>query len=134
MTLKVPVDLLRDPVTHEALRLEGRTRLVTERSARSYPVVDGVPVLVDEAASVFSADQIAASARRAPVKSPVRRLARRLMLSSALGIGTEERYARFERLVSDAAAGARARVLVVGGGQLGRGMERLAHSPSVELI
>jgi uncharacterized protein YbaR (Trm112 family) len=58
MPLRVALDILRCPSTGRSLR-ETDGRLVSEDSTRSYPVVDGVPVLIDESRSVFTIDEVA---------------------------------------------------------------------------
>lgn len=144
MPLRVPAELLRCPATGQPLRPAdaGPSRLVTADGARAYPVVDGVPVLIDGDACIFTAAEVAATAPRATANgagrgrgSALRAIADRLTPSATYNPGAPERYRRFRREVLAARRpDRRARVLVVGGGQLGWGMEELAACADVELV
>jgi SAM-dependent methyltransferase len=109
--------------------------LRSEDGSRAYPVVDGVPILIDGGRSLFSIIDVAASAERARGGGPgvLRRALRSLIPGSTINVGVAARFERFGELVSASAGHRPARVLVVGGGRLGAGLEALADAPGVDL-
>lgn len=123
---------LRCPVTGQPLQLQG-TEMVTADGQRRYPVVQGVPVLIDDGTSVVTVDEVEASSRldhAAPRLS--RRLAQRLP-SATLNDGAPERFERFRRALPTE-GGRRPRVLIVGGGTVGTGSEVVVGSADLEVI
>jgi len=120
-------DILRCPLTGEPLfERNGALESSTER----YPILEGVPILLNDQQSIFSAAEVGLS-RPARV-SPSRRLVRRLLPSRTPEGDTAVRFARFIdqlRLRGD-----RPRVLIVGGGRLGQGTEELIRASDLELI
>jgi SAM-dependent methyltransferase len=102
-----------------------------------FPIVDGVPILINEANSIFAFEDFALrrdttfKLQRSRLESTVDRLMELLPDVSNV-IGAKENYARFrERLLAQTPA---ARVLVVGGSIQGQGMEALDGGRSVELV
>jgi SAM-dependent methyltransferase len=120
-------DILRCPLTREPLvERDGRLESSTER----YPILAGIPILLNGQQSLFSAEQVS---RPAPVDiSPARRLVRVLLPTRTPEGGTALRYRRFVEAVR--ARGGGRRVLVIGGGQLGQGTEALTDAPDLELV
>ncbi len=102
-----------------------------------FPVIDGVPILINETASVFSVNDFV-SRRNTTFRVQSSRLSQLLdrclqLLPSISGpVGSKENYARF----AQAALTGRptATVLVVGGSILGQGMTGLAAHSSLELV
>jgi capsular exopolysaccharide synthesis family protein len=131
--LRISHEALRCPASGQKLHQDG-TALVSDDGSRRYPVVDGVPVLIDDDRSLFSAAEVAASASRAPPRPGVlRSVARALTPATTSNHGAAARLQRFAQLVRDGASQRPARVLVVGGGGLGAGMDVLASDGGVEL-
>lgn len=131
--MRVPLDLLRCPVDGRPLSSEGAS-LVCEDRAHRYPVVDAVAVLIDDASSLFCADQVAASAATQGRRGLLERVAYRIRPDPSSNIGAAERFARFRDLLCAEAADATARVLVVGGGELGEGMDAIDGDSRLEII
>jgi SAM-dependent methyltransferase len=127
--------VLRCPATGQRLRETEGGGLSCEDGSRTYPVVDGTPILVDGGRSLFSSDDIAASADRARTSrsGPLRRLVRAAMPGTTSNPGAPARFERFGALAVERAAQHPARVLVIGGGRLGAGLEALARDPRVDL-
>lgn len=102
---------------------------------RRFPIRDGVPILIDDERSVFSAEQVAEPGPAAFDVSTRPRWRRRLA-------GVLPRLERnlcaaacLERLTESlAASGRRSRVLVIGGGVLGDAMERLVADERLEVV
>ena len=123
-------DELRCPATGARLRRDGPV-LRTEDGARSYPIVDGVPILIAGDRSVFSNELTAAAGapRRSRAARAVRRIAGVLPGDSA-NAGTAPLVARLLELLLESTP--RPRVLVVGGGTLGAGMAPVLDHPAVD--
>jgi SAM-dependent methyltransferase/uncharacterized protein YbaR (Trm112 family) len=119
-------DLLRSPTDKSLLRDEDGA-LVGDDGQR-YPVVGGVPILLASDLSLFSAEEVAGRQFVERDVSPVRRLVRRILPDSTLSIGTAQRYAAFAQAISSRARPDVGRVLVIGGGQLGKNMAPLVES------
>ncbi|MDZ4865649.1 MAG: methyltransferase domain-containing protein [Gemmatimonadota bacterium] len=102
-----------------------------------FPVADGVPILLDEAKSIFDIADFLAR-RETTFRSSDRILKDtfgRVMPRIGHNIKAAGNYARFAELLAARATSAyRARVLVVGGSILGKGMEPLAAHPALELV
>lgn len=126
--------LLRCPVCHAPLEgFDDHYRCTNHVCATVYPVVDGVPILINEQASVFT---LAEFVRRDDTyfagEGHLLRLARRFLPDISRNVRGKENYAAFARAVlraSDAPL-----VLVVGGGIIGDGMEALLAHPAIRLV
>ena len=103
--------------------------------ATHYPVVDGIPVFINEQTSIFDIQDFVKhrktffdGSQQRSLKNTMRRLMPR--------IGKNQRAeANFSRLVEFLLAQSpHPRVLVVGGSNLGYGMEVLAENPAIELV
>ena len=128
---------LRCPATGAPLRREGDA-LVTEDGSRRYALVEGVPLLVDPSLSTFDpADYEPPSAGRPSLLARLRRRALRVAAWQppiSRNVGSEDNFARMRGLLREAVADRPARVLVIGGGQLGAGSEQLLLSAGVESV
>jgi len=131
--MRVPLEILRCPVDVQPLHAEGAA-LVCAAGGHSYPVVDGAPVLIDDETSVFTTAEVAASGAPSRRPSLLERLALALRPTPDANPGAADRFARFRDLVVNVADGSVARVLVVGGGELGHGMEAIAGDPRLDLV
>jgi SAM-dependent methyltransferase len=126
----VPLSALRCPVTQEPLEMDGQWLRAGDHS---YPIIDGIPVLVNEAvSSTLSVDEIR---RRVSIDKPsrVRRLIRRLVPKRTPPIGAAERYRAFRKAILELNDGS-ARALIVGGGVLGEGAHELVDQVGIDLV
>jgi SAM-dependent methyltransferase/uncharacterized protein YbaR (Trm112 family) len=133
------VPILRCPRTHAPLALEG-DRLVTADGARAYPLVGGVPVLLDEEKSLFSpsdylADSAADSNGRGGIEPVLRRVSEALP-SLSLNVGTSRNWALLKaelRKIGEAEERV-PQVLVVGGQIVGMGGEEFFDSSEFTIV
>jgi len=128
-------ELLRCPVCKSGLNLDGQhLTCVNGRCRTVFPVVDGVPVLINEESSVFSiADST--SPGSATFDSRRSRLVQGLIAlvpSVSMNISARRNYKTFGDLMLRQSP--TARVLVVGGGILGQGMDSLVLHGSLEFV
>jgi SAM-dependent methyltransferase len=101
--------------------------------AHSFPVVDGIPILIDESRSLFFHDDFRHH-RRTTMPPPSKFLDAVASLLPTLNLNVAA-TGNFERFAELALQGrSTARVLIVGGGISGAGMDVLAGNPAVELI
>ena len=119
--LKLPLTMLsrlRCPCCRGQLLADGEAlRCLEAECATRFPVVDGIPVLINEQRSVFAISDF---------------LERRATTFSLRPRPFERNYARLGELLASATPVAD--VLVVGGSVLGAGMETFASNSSVQLI
>jgi SAM-dependent methyltransferase len=129
--MRVRPNLLRCPVDAGQLRQDGPS-LVCASSVHRFPVVDGVPVLIDDDTSVFTVAGVAARGSAAGEAALLRRIALRVRPTPSSNIRAASRLERFCDLACE--GGRSARVLIVGGGELGHGMDAIIGDPRLETI
>lgn len=144
---------LRCPICKSPLAFAGDAFTCTGSTCgAAFPIVNGAPILLDEQTSIFSiADYLPQSKSEAPkasttaitgapasapprqsLKNSLKQFIVRMTPAISANVRGGRNYDRFaERLL---AAAPRPRLLVVGGGILGQGMEALANHPSIELV
>jgi SAM-dependent methyltransferase len=129
---------LRCPVCKTGLKVTTEGAVCVGIQCRSrFPSVDGVPILINEANSIFSLDDFK---RRQDTTFKLHRSRLQSMLDGVLdllpdistSIGTTENYARLRDLLR--AQADYPKVLVIGGSILGQGMEALAGARDLELV
>jgi SAM-dependent methyltransferase len=109
---------------------------------RVYPVIGGTPVLIDEERSLLRLEDYRKAGDRAlkavagrEARSPLRRLARgiyRRLPSITSNLSARENYRRFAGLLRERSP--EPLVLVVGGREVGRGMDDLLAEPDIRFI
>jgi len=135
----VDLDVLACPVCRAPVRREEGRWLCAGASCRHgsepFPVVGGQPALVDFRHSVLDPERLRAEEGASEVsRSPLATLYRRLV-HPANTTAPASVARMLELLRADAGAVGRApRVLVVGGGTVGDGLESLYADPSVDVI
>jgi len=123
--------LLRCPACRGPLQQEKcQYRCADLGCAKVFPIVDGVPILVDETNTLFSLQDILNARHEGP--SSWGQIRRRWVPSVAANWQAATRYRRFADLLLQRAD--HPRVLVVGGRIMGQGMEELAVRPQIELV
>lgn len=144
--------LLRCPLCHAGLERIGEVlNCVSAGCGSSFPIIDGIPILINDHASVFSAEDFvlhrattlgggrSSALKRLLVQTlgvrgfgTLKTVVRRMLPSIDKNIGTEKNYARFSDMLLMRTQAPR--VLVLGGGILGQGISALMSKPSIEIV
>jgi len=127
------ISAMRCPVCQHDIILHGDALKCISCDA-TYPVVNGVPVVLNESNSVFRTEEYLSGAEQHMVESAPswKSRIRSLIPKPSLNLKGPENYARFAELITKQTA--KPRILVLGGRILGAGMEPLADSPHVQLV
>ena len=97
-----------------------------------YPVIDGIPVLIDGENSLFSIDDFKEGKETTfKTGNVIMSGIMRLLPSLSLNIAAKSNYAKFEKLLCERD---NPKVLVVGGGIVGKGMECIIENKNIEFI
>lgn len=133
-------ECLRCPVCKSTLLLRRDCYECAQASCgRVYPIVDGIPVLINEQSSVFSVNDFVN--RRdttfnltgsGSIIRALGKVVRRCRPSISRNYGSDERYARFAGLLKEGSE--RPRVLVVGGSIEGVGTRQILNDPALDLV
>jgi SAM-dependent methyltransferase len=124
-------------VTGQRLERQQDGALQSEDGRHTYPVVEGIPVLIDENRSVFRKSDY--DAARALAEDPPGLGARliatldRLLPSISRNVGAETNFRRLIELAREDADGP-IKVLVVGGSTEGAGFRSVLEDPGIELV
>lgn len=137
MTQKLSMQIkqrLQCPVCKSRLRAEeDRFQCQSTACGIVFPVVDGVPILLNEANSAFALNDFTGHKTTTFAKQPkVERFFSSIIPELGVNYRAKQNYARLAQLLSQ--LGTPARVLVVGSGETGRGMGDVSHSGHIELI
>jgi SAM-dependent methyltransferase len=123
--------LLRCPACQGQLHQEDTLyRCSGSACGRTWPIVDGIPIFVDDGSSLFSIEDILRARAEAP--SSLSRMRRRWVPSVAANWPAGANYRRLAELLLQRSP--HPRVLVVGGRITGQGMDELAARPQIELV
>lgn len=126
--------LWRCPVCQSGLMMRGAALICLDMACGcEFPIVNGVPILLNESASVFSINSVYHfGAAPTSLSFRIEQIVRRFAPSNSHNPVTARNYNRFSQLLLEGRP--EARVLVVGGGTLGQGMKVLLASKRIELV
>ncbi len=127
--------LLRCPVCKNELQKTGETLQCQNTScALKFPVLDGIPILINEQNSLFTIEDFTSSkaAVFAHRQSSVKKALKRIIPSISSNYPAANNYRIFMESVFKRTA--RPKVLVVGGSILGEGMDILLQNNSLQLL
>ena len=127
-------EMLRCPVCGSRLSAaDGSIACLGAACGARFPIVDGIPILIDETTSAFRLDSyVSKPEASAGSGGGVRQALWKLIPNPSKNLSARRNFARMAgRLRARSSA---ARILVVGGATLGYGMEVLAQDPALELV
>jgi len=144
------VEALRCPRCHSGLVLADAHVLCSGACGGKYPVIESIPVIINEANSVFTVEDFAANrtttllrAKPSALKNAIEKMLgadrysrlkkfiRRSLPTVSRNIRGKQNYARLAQML---AAKPNPRVLILGGGILGDGLEVLVNRPGIDLV
>jgi SAM-dependent methyltransferase len=126
--------ILRCPVCGSALE-SGADELRCTQCATRFPVTGGIPILIDDSASLFSAgDFLDGRPTTWQPTSQLRQRVSRVLPSLSRNLKAEENYALLAELLLRGRGDERPKVLVVGGSRVGQGMADFVANPELDLI
>jgi SAM-dependent methyltransferase len=115
--------------------MDGGGPTCTSAACRAaYPVIGGVPVLIDESKSVFRVSDLTASWEAPPRfrGSLLFRIGRKLVPGISHNLEAAKNYSELSYLLRR--AGGQARILIIGGGVAGQGIGKLLAEPTFDLV
>jgi uncharacterized protein YbaR (Trm112 family) len=128
--------LLHCPVCHAELTLtQGQFECVNTECSTHFPIVDGIPVLVNERSSVFSIDDFTAHRPtffKSESKNQLKNFLKSLIPDSGKNIKGASNYRHLSQILLQQSPNPR--VLVIGGSILGDGMEHFVNNPAIDLV
>jgi len=125
-------EMIRCPrCSADVVDAEVELRCVNSGCGTRFPIVNGIPVLLNEEASVYSISQVL---QEDPSLATTQRKAMLLRWLPSLGknIKAAANYRRFAETLANQSASPR--VLIIGGRVLGEGMDWLANESGIELV
>ena len=129
-------ELLRCPICHAQLKQVGLKFECTNSECNThFPIVDGIPVLLNEQSSVFSMDDFVSYRKTFfsnTRENKLKKTIRRFIPTIGKNIKGSENYSRLNDLLLRQSSSPR--ILVVGGSILGQGMESLANNTALDLV
>lgn len=126
------VDRLRCPYCAAPFEWQP-SQLVCESCQRRFPIVGGVPILINEERSLFrSASFVTGQSTTVPGSSWLRRTSRKLLPQLGANLPSRANYSALTTLLLQRRA--EPRILVVGGRRAGEGMEGMARLPKLQFL
>lgn len=111
----------------------GHFLCVSSQCHTTFPVVDGIPVLINEANSLFSiSDFEHQSNTYYTERSKLERLAKRVLPTMSRNIKARANISQFTKLLLK--ENTNPKVLILGGGIVGQGLKSILSLPSIEFI
>lgn len=135
---RIGIEILRCPCCRGELLQSSNAQLKCQHTecGQTYPVVNGIPVLINEENSVFAFEDFVQQRDTFFVTgSATQKIAHAIsgfVPRASLNVTANNNFANFAKQLE--MNGGKARVLVIGGSILGQGMEAIANSKEIELI
>jgi len=124
------------PACRGELKMNGdQLYCINTECGRTFPLVDGVPVLINEQTSVFVISDFVGKKNTFfdPSKESIlKKIARSIMPSDSLNLMAKKNYLAFEQALRSVSK--KPRVLVIGGAVTGSGFSALSKQSDIELI
>lgn len=126
--------LLRCPICMSTLSKSDQLFFCNNDACRAhFPIADGVPVLINESNSLYSIEEcVRSNTSFVSVKKKLKRKIKKLLPSISCNILAKKNYLQFLNLLAKGSS--KSRILVIGGGVLGEGMDILTEHRHVELV
>ena len=128
--------LLRCAICKAELELVGEQfRCTNPDCSNFFPIINGIPILINEDSSIFSVDDFIHQRNtflKLSPESKIRKTLKRLMPDIGKNVKGKKNYDKFAKLLL--AQSNTPKVLVLGGGILGQGLEAILSYPAIEVV
>lgn len=129
-------ELLRCPMCYAKLKQVGQQFVCTNSEcAAHFPIVDGIPVLLNEQSSVFSIDDFISHRKTFfgnISENKLKKTIQRLIPTIGKNIKGKSNYGRLRDILLRQSTSSR--VLVIGGSILGQGMESIVNNTAIDFV
>lgn len=131
-------ELLCCPICHAKLsQVEGQFECMNPECVTHFPIVDGIPVIINEQQSVFSIDDYISHRKTffSNIKEKekyLKKIKRRLTPKIGKNINGKKNFDRICQILIKQSSFPR--ILVIGGSILGQGMESLVNNTAIDLV
>jgi SAM-dependent methyltransferase len=123
------------PICGASLKIHIKYLFCSNRNcAMKFPVIDGIPVLINSQTSVFSIDDFKTKQNTTfdLNESPLKQILLKFIPDIGLNLKAKENYKKLSELLVGRSK--RPKILVIGGGILGQGIETLIFNECLEVI
>ncbi|OVE74409.1 methyltransferase type 11 [bacterium B13(2017)] len=119
------------PLTKALLKDKGDRLENVNDSTIKYPVINGIPVLINDSNSVFSVLDFVNKKNTTfnVTKTQIKKIVRKLIPTIGMSIKSKENYDTIITMLKN-----NSKILVIGGSIIGKGMEKLYSTNSLEII
>ncbi|MBW4670601.1 MAG: methyltransferase domain-containing protein [Cyanomargarita calcarea GSE-NOS-MK-12-04C] len=126
-------ELLRCPICSSKFKLDEAKFKCTNFKPHCFPVIDGIPILLNESESVFSiSDYVEQKGTTLKPKSQIERLLVNLVPRLICNIKAKKNFQDFAELLLK--ENLNPKILIIGASVVGEGIESLLSMPEIELI
>lgn len=128
-------EMLCCPACKQALDCANQERFICRNSScrKEFPIVDGRPVLINEDASVFRIEDFLEHKQTTFRRGgKLKMLISRSLPRTGVNLKARKNYKRLEDLLLNDAE--RPKVLIVGGGELGQGLDAIIANDNIEFV
>jgi SAM-dependent methyltransferase len=122
-------DILACPKTGEKLSVEG-DRMVSSTGI-SYPIVEGIPILIDDGQSIFKQAEFVQGRKTFFSNNPLKRLVLQLIPELGVNYSCKRNLQKVSEHISSIE---KPRILTVGGSIEGKGAKEFLNNPAYEVI
>jgi len=127
------IGLLACPICKHRINTSNKSCQCTNNDCRAtFPVLDGRPILLNEKNSLFRIKEVSESYTKRPSISLIQKFIQMCVPSITRNRGAARNYARLVELLSK--RNHLIAVLIVGGGELGEGIENLLNAKNIKMI
>lgn len=134
-TVRKVIEALRCPSCRGPIHEAGEQEWIcgNEGCRKRFPVVSGIPVLIDEGKSIFAVrDFVQKNATTFKPQTRFKRMWARVVPTNGINLAARDNYRRLTALLKSVTRNPK--VLVVGGGVVGEGFEVLLDDPEVLVV
>ena len=122
-------DILICPKTGEILSVEGNSLVAS--SGRAYPIVEGIPVLIDDSQSLFKQADFIEGRKTFFSNNPIKRALMQLIPELGVNFSCKQNLRKVAEKISHLP---KPRILTVGGSIVGQGASDFLNTPNYEVI